>query len=230
MSSTLEFRHLAIALPTSRALAAIRSVIPAAPDFYDWGADGQLYFVFAEAGASNVFECGRSSRVARRWQLAAVGSPFLVLRTVTRTAADYVLGGGVCLTTRSRWTRPETYIAAYRTALERAIPFSDAEASAPSLAMRLSLPASRTYQEPWAAREDYRRALRAAGRLTGDERSESLQAAPIGTQEGIADLAWLSTLGQDAGVPAWLALDYAVNDALDLLADREKRRRTAARA
>lgn len=229
MSSTLEFRHLAIALPTSRALAAIRSFIPAAPDFYDWGADGQLYFVFAEAGASNVFECGRSSRVARRWQLAAVGSPYLVLRTVTRTAADYVLGGCVCLTTRTRWTRPETYIAAYRTALERAIPFTEVETTAPSLALRLSLPASRTYQEEWSAREDYRHALRAAGRLTGAEH-ETLLTAPIGTLEGIADLAWLSTLGQDAGVPAWLAMDYAVNDSLDRLADREKRRRNAARA
>lgn len=229
MSSTLEFRHLAIALPTSRALAAIRSIIPGAPDFYDWGADGQLYFVFAEAGASNVFEAGRSSRVARRWLLAAVGSPYLVLRTVTRTAADYVLGGGVCLTTRARCTRPETYIAAYRTAMERAVPFDDAEATAPFLTLRLNLPASRTYQEDWPAREDYRRALRAAGRLTGADH-DTLLSAPIGTLEGIADLAWLSTLGQDTGVPAWLAMDYAVNDALDRLADTGNRRRNDARA
>lgn len=226
MSSTLEFRHMAIALPAFRALAAIRSVVPEAPDFYDWGADGQLYFVFSEAGASNVFECGRSNRVARRWQLAAAGSPYMVLRTVTRVAADYVLSGGVCLQTRTRWTRPETYIAAYRTAIERAIPFAEVERAAPGLSLRLNLPASRTYQEAWDAREDYRRELRTAGRLVGPEEGEVLQTAPIGTADAVADLAWLSTLGQDTCVPAWMAHDHAVNDALDRLADSIKGRRS----
>jgi len=222
MSSVIEFRHLAISLPISRALAAIRSIIPEAPGFYDFGADGQLYFTFAEAGCSNVFDTGVSNRIARRWHLAAVGSPYMVLRTASRTAADDVLGGCVCLRTRARWTRPEAYIAAYRTAMERALPFDALAAAEPTLSLELNLPASIDYQQPWSAREDYRQHLRRAGRLTGSDQGGTFHAAPFGCDDGVADLTWLSTLGMDSFPPAWMVNDRAVNEALDWLADTVK--------
>jgi hypothetical protein len=218
MSSTIEFRHLAIALPSGPALDAVRAVVPSAEPFYDWGSDGNQYIVFAEAGSSNVFD--HRNRVARRWHLAAVGTTYQVLRTVTHQAADTVLSGGTCLHTRSRWTRPETYIATYREALENAFDLDAACALFNGLRFKLNLPANPEYQHRWNAREEYRSHLRAISRLEGAEDRGALHTAPFGTTEGLADLAFLSTLGQDAMVPAWTIDDFAVDEALDRAADR----------
>jgi hypothetical protein len=218
MSSTLEFRHLAIALPADLALDAVRRVVPAADPFYDWGSDGQQYLVFAEAGCSNVFDY--RNRVARRWHLAAAGSRYQVLRTVAHVAADSVLSGGTCLHTRSRWTLPETYIATYRTTLGQAIDLASAQRAVPDLTLQLNLVSEPKYQHAWNARDEYRAHLRDVGRLKGEPGQERLHTAPLHSDDGVADLAWITSLGQDEFLPAWLMHDYETDDALDGLAAR----------
>jgi hypothetical protein len=220
MSATLEFRHLALVLPLAQGLAAARNAVPSLPDFDPWHADNRLHLVFTEAGCSNVFDA--RNRVARDWQLAAVGTAPNVLSAAARVAADEVVGGGVCLRTRQHWTRPEAYIAAYRRALETALPYTALPAS---LQLEVNLTDHDQFLERWAGHARYREHLEACGALRG----RTLVCRPTHTTDGLADLFWLATRAVPTMITGYvrqLRQHTATFDALHVRA--QSRRRAAA--
>lgn len=228
MSSFLEFRHLALAIPAALALDAVRLGLPDAPGFDAWESDSDRYLVFTEGGDNNVIDHSRSrrGRVSRRWYLMATGTHDEVMQNVTRSAADHVIDGNVCLQTRTRWTLPENYIRAYRDALAHAVSWKDACDVAPHLRLRVDLPSEEAgFARPWPARAAYTEALRATGRLQVNGVSRAAVTAALASHAGLADLAWLSTWGNANRAPAQLHRDHDTNHAIDRLAEFAKRHR-----
>lgn len=187
MSSCIEFRQFSIALPGVHDERSPQLSLYGFPPLHDWNGDGRLHVVFVEAGDSNCFDLGR--RVARRWHLGYLGTAFQVLRDVTHVAADSVHGGGVCLHTRARWTRPENYIAHYRKVLQAAMPFEALAQQAcpgPSLSYGFApahLERARSHPHTNAARQ---RCAVSQGEWV------TFSAQPLATSEGIADMHWLA--------------------------------------
>jgi hypothetical protein len=230
MSSFLEFRHLALALPVNLAQEAVSHALLDAPYFQPYDNEGCRYLVFAEGGDNNVIDHSRSrrGRVSRRWYLIAAGLYDNVIRTVTRCAADHVISGNIHLQTRSRWTLPETYIRTYRNALDTAVSWNDASDVAPDLALKLEIPSpTATYDNCWASRESYAQHLARAGRLRGNGVTREVRLAPLASQDGLADLAWVTTLGNPDRAPAQTLRDITVNNDIDRLAVFAKLQRRA---
>lgn len=206
MSSCIEFRQFSVALPGVHDERAPQLSLYGFPPLDDWNGDGRLHLVFVEAGDSNCFDFRH--RVARRWHLGYLGSAFQVLRDVTLVAADSVHGGGVCLHTRARWTRPETYIAHYRKVLQAALPFEAlAQQACPGPALTYGFAAAHLER---ARAHHYTDTARARCDVSQGN-WVTFAARPLATPEGIADMHWLSAIlrqrGQSRLVPTLTRAD-----------------------
>lgn len=225
MSSCIEFRQFSIALPGVHDDRSPQLTLYGFPPLHDWNGDGRLHVVFVEAGDSNCFDMGR--RVARRWHLGYLGSAFQVLRDVTHVAGDSVHSGGVCLTTRSRWTRPENYIAHYRKVLQSAMPFEAMAQQAcpgPSLTYGFaSTHLERARNHPHTAEASSRCAVSQGNWVT-------FPASPLATPEGIADLHWLASLLRQPGQVRLVPVLSRADDLIETLFHRFQSYNLAAHA
>ena len=82
-----------------------------------------LFFLVEECGSNNCWEIGNRRR-ARSWQCTVAGARWECLAEITRCAAA-CCGGSLCLYGR-RGTKPETYIRAWRNAVDKAVPVEEA--------------------------------------------------------------------------------------------------------
>ncbi len=86
------------------------------------GLSEDLFAIFAQAGASNCFECGSGHRVGRRsrsWQANAFGTAAQVMRSTIQFAGGCE-GGGLKLHTATGHVTPEQYIVKARNLLKAA--------------------------------------------------------------------------------------------------------------
>lgn len=104
MSTTFEYRHLALQVPDPNPM---------------FGEQNNLYMVMVEAGASNSVR--NDGTLSRRWETCLIGNDLAVMKAVC-TLSQYA-EGGVTQLARSgrRGTSPESYIRHYRRVLERAL-------------------------------------------------------------------------------------------------------------
>ena len=193
MSTFIIFRQVALSLPTELAMAAIRATVDGAELNYQWNASEERLLVFQEGGDNNVisYESSAKGRIARSWMVSAAGSMHDVIREAIQQSVG-VHGGMVELGGRGRNTKPENYIKTVRTTAEEAVTWDvlSERLKGSSFALRIGDIRSSDQLPKW--HEPYREHLKSEGRLVPDPDRDSLilNAAPAGTDEGLADLFW----------------------------------------
>lgn len=125
MSSNIEYRHLALAYPTSRVEERWQEAT-GERTFTCFDRE-PVYIVLAESGESNVTTSkrinGRNVEVLRRkWNIAAIGTRSAVIAHACRIA-PYAEGGMTKLNCagHSGWVSAEAYIRRYRNTMSRAV-------------------------------------------------------------------------------------------------------------
>jgi hypothetical protein len=105
-------------------------------------------YLVAELGGDNNVRCARTNRRARTWSATAIGEEWEVIGQACRFAAACA-GGGTKL--HGRATKPESYIRAYRKALESAATMEEARAKGIGLTARIRISGEK--EEQWRAKE-----------------------------------------------------------------------------
>lgn len=187
MSSELEFDRFVLAIRAPTGNEPENHPLHGWPAFDGWGHDGNLYLAFAHVGCSNVFDY--QNRIAKDWHFAYGGSAYQLIRQVATVAADAVLSGSVCLRSRANWTKPETYIAAYRKAMEDATPFERVASSWRNDTLKL-----RIDEEAMARAADHPRTAEVRGRIAADG---TFTTAKLGSPDGYRDMAYLASIQAD---------------------------------
>lgn len=129
MSSTIEYRHVAVKVDLANGLEAMKRLDPGMNNDLLFAFSQFGYLMFVEEGCSNTFD--HDGRKARNWDLRQIGSS--VMEQVIQGSV-YAEAGLTKL--RGRDVQAEAYIKHYRKELKEAI--SSDDASPPFLTFRLA--------------------------------------------------------------------------------------------
>ena len=221
MSSTIEYRHLAVTADARAAEALIRGESKN-ENFYI-NAD-QVYLVFVEAGSNNGYE-GPSrmyprGRRARSWGIAAAGSKHEVISLACKQTY-YVNDGSLWLDSNKRAT-PEGYLRKYRKVLAEAISSGDTLRMLTGCAVSWQSTLDDFKQHPWFAIALAEHRLSDGPPHYGNENSAARHWTLRLSSEGaiervtadVAAIAWLTNVKREAG-RIWVAPDWAMNDVIE---------------
>lgn len=206
MSTSLEFRHLAIKIPRP----------PSVPGPFLGPCAEAIYMVLVEDGANNCFD--EKNRLARRWSCCMIGGHYLVMRAAIELSLYVERGLTQFYRDGRRGTKPENYIRHYRRLLDNPAPADVSEAILSGISVSFSLSGdmpSVAENLPLLApqREDGRFYQASASDWTF-----RFSADAAGLWADLAGLAIL-TKGKGFNSPIWFdfggALDYRIECELD---------------
>lgn len=128
MSSTIEYRHFALKLDVSKANEEFTKRY-VKDGFYTSSRHDTAYLFFTEVGESNVtemnYDTGREV-LSRNQYLTGIGTKERLMNESFRYLGG-LEDGSIKVGGRSKWCKPENYIALYRRELERALPIVEFE-------------------------------------------------------------------------------------------------------
>lgn len=228
MSSTIEYRHLALGIDARIAEALIRSECK---DEYFYVNADRLYLVFVEAGSSNSYDAPSpkhpNGRRSRSWTLDMAGSEHKVIgRACYRTY--YVNDGSLWLESNKRVT-PEGYLRHYRKALEKAVPSTESLLMLAGHSVSWQSTSRDLSGHPWFAIALADGRLIESSPIYGDKdgttRRWTLRMSGEATTDrvaaDVAAIAWLTNLNCD-NRRIWVEPDYGMARAIEHHVERGK--------